>query len=86
LGDGAKCPLEGEDVDGVVSWVEERRAGEGRKVYFLGHSEGGMHVATWLFGENFAARTAAFLRGNGFKLDGAVFLCTPFPTDRMDVA
>ncbi len=84
LSHGAKYPSGGEDVAGVMDWIEARdksdvsgheKMGE---IILMGNSAGGVHVATWLFEERFREGRNAFVAGiNGVKLQGAVFLGCP---------
>lgn len=81
IGHGAKYPSGGEDVDVVMKWVEGRYRSEKRKVILLGNSAGGVHVATWLYGEAFAVSRQALTGGQSLELGGAVFLGAPFRLD-----
>lgn len=88
LSHGAKYPSGGEDVGGVMDWVEAKYGsgatgfnGE-REVFLLGNSAGGVHVSSWLFGERFSQRRNVFVNGgNGVRFQGLVFLGCPFRSD-----
>jgi alpha/beta hydrolase fold len=81
LGHGAKYPSGGEDIDGVMRWIQSRYGSEERNVFLMGNSAGGVHVATWLYDETFAARRQAWTTGKSLKLGGAVLLGAPFRLD-----
>ena len=88
LNHGAKYPSGGEDVGGVLDWIEGRY-GSGtpeyeceREIFLLGNSAGAVHVSTWLFGERFSERRKDLLKGkNGVRLHGVVFLGCPLRWD-----
>jgi hypothetical protein len=88
LNHGAKYPSGGDDVGGVMDWVEARYGsgamgynGE-REIFLLGNSAGAVHVSTWLFGEQFSARRNIFISGeNGARLNGLVLLGCPLRWD-----
>lgn len=88
LGHGAKFPSGGEDVDGVMDWVESRFSSglnsvvKPRNVFIMGNSAGAVHVSTWLFCKQFSAKRETFVSGeHGVKLTGVVFLGCPFRLD-----
>lgn len=85
LSHGAKFPSGGEDVGGVMDWVESRFGSDSssvdrpRDVFILGNSAGAVHVSTWLFGKHFSAERENFVSRNyGVKLTGVIFLGCPF--------
>ena len=88
LSHSAKFPSGGEDVGGVMDWVESRfgsrssLSAQTREVFILGNSAGAVHVSTWLFGKQFTARRHTFVCGErGVKLVGIVMLGCPFRLD-----
>jgi hypothetical protein len=88
LNHGAKYPSKGEDVSGVMDWVEAKYGsgatgynGE-REIFMLGNSAGAVHVSSWVFGERFSVRRNIFANGgNGVRLQGLVFLGCPLRWD-----
>ena len=73
----AKYPSGGEDVLAALEWTDARFAGEGRDIYLMGNSAGGVHVSTFLLAENFASQRSGFIRTVG-GLRGAILLSVPF--------
>lgn len=79
---GAKLPSGAKDVDRVLEWVQDRFGNnekDERKIFLMGNSAGGVHVATWLFGEWFRHRRENLSEGiGGIRLGGIVILGAPF--------
>ena len=78
---GAVFPSGGEDIGAALEWIEKRgdTTTPAREIFIMGNSAGGVHLATWLFGEQFAgARKRLTAGSNGATLRGVVFLGAPF--------
>ena len=79
---GAKLPSGAEDIDSILEWVQSRfgkNEKNERKIFLMGNSAGGVHVATWLFGEWFRQRREMLSEGMGsIRLGGIVLLGAPF--------
>lgn len=74
----AKYPSGGEDVDGVMKWMDGHFNSGSRDIFLLGHSAGGSHIATWMFDERFQQSIARFDDASArLRLRGAIFLSTP---------
>ena len=88
LSHGAKYHTGGEDIGGVVDWVEKNYTigtlsqNDTTEIILVGNSAGAVHVATWLFGDRFQERRKVFVTGtNGVRLQGVVFVGCPFRWD-----
>jgi acetyl esterase/lipase len=83
IGHGAKFPSGGEDVGAALEWIEKRYGGGSeqrkREIFVMGNSAGGVHLCTWLFGDQFREERNRLAAGsNGVKLAGVVFLGAVF--------
>ena len=91
--EGATFPSGGEDVKGVLAWLnnyvnKDSRLSRGkkqRKVYILGHSAGGMHVATFLLAPQFA-KDVEVLTSQKVRLvlDGIILVSTACACENAD--
>ncbi|KAI9714002.1 MAG: hypothetical protein M1820_000732 [Bogoriella megaspora] len=85
-GEDARFPSGGEDVAGVLKWVNDEylagdEGGQGRReVVLMGNSAGGVHVATFLFEERFHTARVRYGLGGDAKVGvkGVVLLAVPF--------
>jgi hypothetical protein len=73
----AKFPSGGEDVLAALEWTDGRFGGQGHDIYLMGHSAGGVHIATFALAEVFAPQRSAFI-GPGGGLKGLIFVSVPF--------
>ncbi|KAG4434389.1 hypothetical protein IFR05_010122 [Cadophora sp. M221] len=85
-GEGAVFPSGGEDVAAVLEWVDgfmkdDGKGEGGREVYLIGNSAGGVHVSTFLLGEEFAETRRRYAIRNkkwkGVVLKGVIHLAVP---------
>ena len=82
LQDGAKHPSGGDDVAGVLKWVNTHHAKSARDIFLLGNSAGGVNVGTWLLHQNYHNQRAAIsLPDSKPTLKGVILLGTPFLND-----
>lgn len=88
LSHGAKYPSGGDDVGGVMDWVEARYGSDAtgyngeRELFMMGNSAGAVHVLTWLFAQHFiAGRNILFSGDHGVRLNGVVLLGCPLRWD-----
>ncbi|RVX69824.1 hypothetical protein B0A52_05658 [Exophiala mesophila] len=81
---GAVFNTGGEDLDLVISWVEENLCleGEKRDMVVMGNSAGGLHLASWLFDEAFTSSTQRVLEPSAkLHLRRAIILSTTMLAD-----
>jgi acetyl esterase/lipase len=73
-GEDAKYPSGGEDLSLVLKWLEESVLLRDRKrdAFIMGESAGGVHVATFLFNEEFLEQRRGLIDGN--KVSRIVYL------------
>lgn len=81
-GHGAKFPSGGEDLDVCLQWVRKTyggKDGDGREIYIMGNSAGGLHMTTWLYCDQFKeSRRKLLAGGNGMRVAGVVGLGAPY--------
>ncbi|KAK4544586.1 hypothetical protein LTR36_004158 [Oleoguttula mirabilis] len=78
---GAKFPSGGEDIALAVEWICANQPGPGEApidLFIMGNSAGGIHLATFLLHDDFAATRRRVGSGDGARLRGAVLLSVPF--------
>jgi len=66
LANEAPFPGGAEDLHAAVQWLVAHAAeygGDAQRIYPIGHSAGGAHVASWAFDPNIAAKPGAQTRG-----------------------
>lgn len=73
----AKFPSGGEDVLAALEWTDERFSGQGRGIFLMGHSAGGVHISTFILADMFESKRRGLVRAVG-GLKGAVLLSVPF--------
>lgn len=76
---GASYPSGGDDLDGVMKWIQRRYHGSKREVFVMGNSAGGIHACTWLLEDKFRDSRSDLIAGSGgLKLVGVITLGAAF--------
>lgn len=79
-GEGATFPSGGEDIAAVLDWLQSAScplpsSDERRDVFLVGNSAGGVHVATYLFAQQFESERKQLFDGSStYRLCGAVLM------------
>lgn len=87
LSHGARFPSGGEDVARAVDWICAHSPGDGSEpvdLFLMGNSAGGVHIAQFLFCDDFAATRQRVSSGAGTRLRGVLLVGVPFHFDRAD--
>lgn len=84
-GEGAVYPSGGEDVSLALKWVEYNLCKDKPvDVFVMGHSAGGVHLATFLLDPAFATHRNHLVSGaSPLRLRGAIPASAPFKADTM---
>jgi len=75
-GDGGAFPSGAEDISGVLDWVQKKFAAQqGKPVYLMGNSAGGVHLAGWLLADQFKSSREPSITGeSNIKIAGVITL------------
>lgn len=88
-GEDAVYPSGGEDVATVLQWLGSEEGakevrGDRKRVYLMGNSAGGLHIATWLLSPHFQPERKPLHAGAGpVHVQGIIAVGVPFGFDKM---